>query len=204
MFDSPFSTVGELCAYLRDLATSDGQPGLIDISGIPAGEYRVDADHTQVAWTVNHMGFSLLEGLFGAAAGSITIHPEDVSRSRVEVEFNIDDLAVTTAAFARHLKSADLFEIDLFPTARFVSTQVACSTPGRAMITGDLTLRGVTKPVQLQSVFVGAGLNPMSGKLNFGFTAIARLRRSDFGLSFIVPLVSDIVQLRINAAFTAE
>ena len=204
MFDSRLSTAGELCAYQSTVATSEGQPGTVDPSRIPAGSYRVDSDHTHVVWTVNHMGFSLLEGMFGAVGGSMTIHPEGVAGSHVEVEFNIDDPTVTSNAFARHLKSTDLFDTGRFPLARFVSTEVIRTSADRATVSGELTLRGITKPVELQSLFVGAGRNPMNDELNFGFTAIATLRRSDFGLDFIVPAVSDIVKLRINAAFKAE
>jgi polyisoprenoid-binding protein YceI len=73
----------------------------------------------------------------------------------------------------------------------------------RATITGDLTIKGITKPVTLQAEFVGAGANPMNKKLNFGFRGTGQIKRSDFGLGMAAPVVSDQVDLTINAAFQA-
>lgn len=73
-----------------------------------------------------------------------------------------------------------------------------------ARITGNLTLHGVTRPVVLDTKFVGAGDNPMTKKLNFGFAATTTIKRSDFGMDKYVPFVSDEVALEINAAFTAQ
>ena len=110
---------------------------------------------------------------------------------------------VTSAPFAGHLKSKDFFDAATYPTAKFVSTKVV-ATGDKATITGDLTLKGVTKPVVLQATFVGAGANPMNKKLNFGFRATGKINRSDFGLGMAVPVVSDKVDLTINAAFAAN
>ncbi len=203
MSDSYSSNAFEPAGYPLFLSSEEGQPGGLTKRPILPGSYQVDPDHTLVAWTVNHMGFSLLEGMFGAAEGSITIDPDRVAKSEVRVAFNVRDLCVTTGAFAQHLKSADLFDADRFPTILFTSTEVRSIDAIRAEIIGNLTIRDINKPVTLDAHFIGAGENPMSGKLNFGFAATATIDRSDFGLGFIVPAVSNKVKLRINAAFTA-
>jgi len=179
-----------------------GQPGRPDPRLVPAGTYKVDPNHTQVTWRVDHMGFSMLDGQFGASGGSITIDPARPQATRVEVTFDTAALSVTSPRFAEHLKSADFFDVAKHPTARFVSRTVSIQGT-RATITGDLTLKGVTKPVTLDARFVGAGNNPMGGKLNFGFRATGRINRSDFGLGMAAPIVSDRVDLEINAAFAA-
>ena len=185
------------------LAQTAGLPGAPAKARIAAGTYKEDANHTQVTWQVNQMGFSMLEGQFGASDGSITIDPAKPNATKVEVNFAIDQLSVTSAPFAGHLKSKDFFDVATYPTAKFVSTKVV-ATGDKATITGDLTLKGVTKPVVLQATFVGAGANPMNKKLNFGFRATTSIKRSDFGLATAVPVVSDKVDLTINAAFSAQ
>ena len=185
------------------LAQTAAVPGAPVKARVAAGTYAVDPNHTQVTWQVNHMGFSMLEGQFGASGGSITIDPAKPNATKVEVNFAIDQLSVTSAPFTGHLKSKDFFDVATHPTAKFVSTKVV-ATGDKATITGDLTIKGITKPVVLQATFVGAGTNPMNKKVNFGFRATSSIKRSDFGLGTAVPVVSDRVDLTINAAFAAQ
>ena len=185
------------------LAQTAAVPGAPVKARVAAGTYAVDPNHTQVTWQVNHMGFSMLEGQFGASGGSIMIDPAKPNATKVEVNFAIDQLSVTSAPFTGHLKSKDFFDVATHPTAKFVSTKVF-ATGDKATITGDLTIKGVTKPVVLQATFVGAGTNPMNKKVNFGFRATSSIKRSDFGLGAAVPVVSDRVDLTINAAFAAQ
>ncbi|MEP9400929.1 YceI family protein [Sphingomonas sp. VNH70] len=178
-------------------------PGAPDKSRVAAGNYTVDTAHTQVAWRVNHMGFSMLDGLFGASGGSAVIDPKNPAASKVSIDFNIaDSLTVTSPQFAGHLKSKDFFDVATYPTAKFVSTRI---TPmgDHWMMTGNLTIKDQTKPVQLTVRFMGAGQNPMNKKANVGFTATGSIQRSQFGLGYAVPAVSDKVDLTINAAFVA-
>ncbi|MBJ6120770.1 YceI family protein [Sphingomonas mollis] len=185
------------------LLAQTGTPGTPNKALVTAGTYPVDANHTQVTWQVNHMGFSMLQGQFGASGGSITIDPAKPNDTKVDVTFAVDQLSTTSPRFTEHLKSKDFFDAAANPTARFVSTGVR-ATGDRAVITGNLTIKGVTKPVTLQANFVGAGANPMSKKLNFGFRATGSISRNDFGLGMAVPVVSDKVDLTINAAFAAQ
>ena len=189
---------------VAQIATSPAQPGAATPSRVTAGTYQVDPAHTQVAWEVNHMGFSMLEGMFGASAGSLTIDPAKPAATRVDVTFQVDQLSVTSPAFANHLKSNQIFDAAQFPTARFVSTSVTPRGGDKATVMGNLTIKGVTKPVTLDATFVGAGTSPMGPKkLNVGFRATATVKRSDFGVGLAAPLVSDEVKLRINAAFVS-
>ena len=184
------------------LAQAPGLPGRADPSLVRAGTYKVDPNHTQVTWRVNHMGFSMLQGQFGASGGTLTLDPARPAAAKLDVTFDAAALSTTSAGFTRHLRSADFFEVEKYPTARFVSRSVQVQG-NRATIAGDLTIKGQTKPVTLQAEFVGAGANPRGGKLNFGFRATGTVNRSDFGLGMAVPVVSDRVDLEINAAFEA-
>lgn len=167
---------------------------------VQAGRYTVDANHTQVVWSVDHFGFSRLYGMVGAMSGTLDIDPANTRNAKVAIDIPLSGLTVTSPGFAKHLATADLFDTAKFPTARFVSRSVTVRGT-QATIAGDLTLRGVTKPLTLDARLHGAGANPMNKKQTVGFSATATLKRSDFNLGYAVPAVSDDVKLEITAAF---
>ncbi|WP_271167637.1 YceI family protein [Hansschlegelia plantiphila] len=175
-------------------------PGAADPSRVSGGVYKVDPNHTQVVWSVDHMGFSTLTGMFGQMSGSLTLDPKDPSAAKLEIEAPMAGLTVTAEKFHAHLLSKELLDAGKFPSASFKSTSVAVSGQ-TAKITGDLTLHGVTKPVTLDAVFQGAGVNPMSKAETVGFSATGSVKRSDFGLGAFAPVVSDELRLTIAGAF---
>jgi polyisoprenoid-binding protein YceI len=157
-------------------------PGKIDVSRVTAGTYQSDPSHSLVGFRVNHFGFNDYFGVFGDVTGTLMIDPANPNAAKVDV------------------KDASFFDAEKFPTVRFVSTKVTVDGTS-AMIEGDLTLRGVTKPVTLEADFTGAGINPFVKKETIGFEATTLIKRSDFGMNQAVPLVSDEVRLGITAAF---
>jgi polyisoprenoid-binding protein YceI len=169
-------------------------------ASIQAGTYNVDPNHTQVIWSVDHFGFSRLYGMVGSMSGTLDIDPRRTNAAKIAIDIPLSGLTVTSPGFAKHLATADLFDTAKFPTARFVSRTVSVRGT-QATIAGDLTLRGITKPLTLSASLHGAGENPMSKKSTIGFSATAKLKRSDFGLTFAAPVVSDEVDLQITAAF---
>lgn len=178
-------------------------PGKPNPALVQPGAYTVDPAHTLVTFRVNHLGFSEYHGQFGNPTGSLTIDPKNPGQAKVDISFPIDSVSTTSDALDKHLKGADFFDAAKHPAGRFTSTAVRVSGQ-TAAITGNLTLKGVTRPVTLQAKFVGAGNSPMGGKLNIGFAATTTIKRSDFGISYGVPMVSDTVDLTIDAAFVKE
>jgi polyisoprenoid-binding protein YceI len=183
-------------------AQPKAQPGGVAkaVASVQAGTYTVDPNHTQVIWSVDHFGFSRLYGMVGGMSGTLDIDPARASAAKVAIDIPLSGLTVTSPGFAKHLATADLFDTAKFPTARFVSRSVTVRGT-QATIAGDLTLRGVTKPLTLDARLHGAGANPMNKKQTIGFSAAAKLKRSDFNLGYAVPAVSDEVNLEITAAF---
>ncbi len=185
-------------------------PGTKDKAAITGGSYTVDANHTLVKWEVNHFGFSPLWGLFGQVTGTMQLDPKNPAASKVDVTIPVSKMVTGVPGFTAHLlrDGKDGGKPDFFGSApadaRFVSTKVTVDASGEAaQVAGNLTLNGVTKPVTLDVDFYGAGKAPaqMGGKENVGFEAEATIKRSDFGLGYAVPLVSDEVELTIAAAF---
>jgi polyisoprenoid-binding protein YceI len=177
-------------------------PGAPDPSRAVAGTYSVDPGHTQLLFTVGHLGFSEYTGMFVEPTGTLTLDPANPANDKVDVSFPIAKVRTTVAALDEHLQQPEFFDAAKYPTGRFVSTKVTVTGQGAATIDGNLTLKGVTRPVSLDVRFVGAGKAPMGPpKANIGFAATTTVKRSDFGIDYGVPLVSDDVLLTINAAF---
>ena len=196
----PFVFAAPLVAQMPTTA-----PGMPDPARVVAGTYKADPAHTQVNWQVNHMGFSFFDGSFADPTGTITLDPKAPGKATVAIEIPIGGLTTTNAKLTTHMLSKDFFDVAQFPTARFVSTSVALDPKdGDIDIAGNLTLHGVTKSVTLEAKFVGAGTNFMTKKPALGFRAKAKIKRSDFGIGYGIPLVSDEVKLTINAAFDAQ
>jgi len=175
-------------------------PGKADASLVKAGTYAVDPHHTQILFTVNHLGFNSYYGIFGGSTGSLTIDPAKPSASSVSIEIPLSGLVTTSGDLNAHLAKAEFFDVAKFPTASFKSTSVTVDGT-KAKIAGNLTLKGVTKPVVLDAWFTGAGRVPMSNAEAVAFEATTTVKRSDFGISYGVPLVSDEVPLKITIAF---
>lgn len=184
-------------------------PGSKNPAAVTGGAYTADAHHSFVVWTVDHLGFTPLSGMFGEISGTLQLDPKNPGAAKVDVTIPVSRLAVGSERFKGHLLSPgkDGGKPDFFgpspADARFVSTGVTVSGQ-TAKIAGDLTLNGVTRPVTLDAEFYGAGKTPaqMGGKENVGFTAKGAIKRSDFGLGFGTQFgVSDEVKLKIAAGF---
>lgn len=185
-------------------------PGTMDASRVAAGNYAVDPAHTLVGWRVNHFGFSDYFGLFGDVTGTLELDPRKLADAKLDVTIPVSSILVASSDLKAHLlkpgkdgAAPDFFGPDPKP-ARFVSTLVRPTGDNRALITGLLTLNGVTKPVAIMAEFTGAGTNPMVKKQTIGFKGYGRLNRSEFGIAFGIPLVSNQVNLDITAAFERQ
>lgn len=181
------------------VAQAPALPGAPDPARVVSGSYTVDSPHSQVLFTVNHLGFTEYTGQFTNPTGTLVLDKANPAASKLEIVFPIEQVRTTVAALDTHLKSADFFDVAKFPEGRFVSTKIVAKGQ-TAMITGDLTLKGVTKPVTLQARFVGAGADMRSKKAYVGFAATTTIKRSDWGITY-APTVSDDVKLTINAGF---
>jgi polyisoprenoid-binding protein YceI len=148
----------------------------------PAGTYVLDAAHTRLGFAVRHMAVSNVRGALDAFEGSIVVG-EDPLDSKVEV--SIDAASVDTRDESRddHLRSNDFFDVENHPRWTFESTAVRPAGDDRWEVDGDLTIRGVTRPVTLRTVFEGLVRDPY-GNLRLGFTATTSIDRHDFGVAF--------------------
>lgn len=180
----------------------------VDGVEVPApGTYAIDPSHTQAGFVVRHLMVSKTRGAFTGVSGTVTV-PEDVTASTVSVE--IDPASVDTRDETRdgHLRSPDFFDVEQFPTITYASTGLARDGDGWAL-DGELTVKGVTRPVRLAVEFLGAARDPWGGS-RLGFTASGELDREEWGLNWNQALetggvlVGKKVTLEIEAELVAQ
>jgi polyisoprenoid-binding protein YceI len=179
-------------------------PGTPDTAKIAAGTYAVEPQHTQVLFSVDHMGFSIYRGLLSGASGSLTLDPARPAAAKLSVSVPTGSIQTTVPKLTGELVQPDWLDSAQFPAATFTSTKITLGPDNTALIEGDLTLHGVTKPVQMHAHFRGAGTNPYSKATTIGFDGRIGLERSDFGVTKLLALVSDHVEITIAAAFEKQ
>lgn len=160
--------------------------------------YRIDPNHTVVLATWNHFGYSNPSANFGGATGTIVYDAAAPEKSTVEVVLPMSGLDTFVPKLDEHLKGADFFDAAKYPQAAFRSTGVKVLGDGRLEITGMLDLHGVQAPVVLDAKLNKAGAGEGDRPAKIGFDATATLKRSDFGITKYVPMVSDEIGLRIT------
>jgi polyisoprenoid-binding protein YceI len=146
------------------------------------GTYAIDVSHTSVGFVARHLMVSKTRGQFPVLSGTITIG-DDPADSSVEVSINAAGVETGDEKRDGHLRSADFFDVEQHPTIAYRSTRVTPTSSGHYDVEGDLTVRGVTKPVHLQVTFEGAVTDPW-GNVRGGFAASAEIDREDFGLTW--------------------
>jgi polyisoprenoid-binding protein YceI len=171
-----------------------------DPTTAPAGAYHLDKKHASVTLKLSHMGLSYYTMRFDGIDAGYTYDPANPAASKINVA--IDPKSIDTDNVAFNTEIADQFlEAGKYPTISFVSTAVHPGAGGKGEVVGNLTFHGVTRPLTLDVVFNGAG-NPMGGPVRMGFSGIATIKRSDFGVTKYVPLVGDDVTVLIETEFT--
>ncbi len=165
--------------------------------------YKMDPNHTDVTASWSHFGFSNPIAHFGKVEGTITYDAANVGRSSVIVVIPMSGLNSHVDAFDEHLRSADFFDAEKFPTIGFKSTKVEAAGNNKLRVFGDLTVHGVTKPVVLDATINKIGEQPMAKRAAAGFNATTTIKRSDFNLGKYAPNVSDEVIIRITTEAVA-
>ena len=173
-------------------------------AAVKAGTYAVEPNHTQVGFSLLHLGFSYYSGVFSNVSGTLRLDPSRPEASRLQVSIPIDSVATTSAKLDGELKGPEWFDAARYPTATFTSTAVTRTAKDAARVAGTLTLHGVSLPETLTVHFVGAGVNPLDKKYTVGFEAVGTIKRSQFGVKTYVPMVGDDVRLTIAGAFELQ
>ena len=163
-----------------------------------AEKYMLDASHSQIVFSYDHLGFSTTWGMFSGFEGEIMFDQANPAASSVSVSMPVKSMLTGWEGRFQHFMSKDFFDAADDEMVSFASTGIEVTGETTAKITGDLTLNGVTKPVVLDAVLNKTGDHPMANKPWAGFSATTSVLRSDFGLGMFAPYVSDEVAIQIS------
>ena len=165
--------------------------------------WKNDDPHSQLGFTVTHLGVSDVSGTFNDFDVSVSSSKPDFSDAVFELTASVASIDTRVEVRDNHLKSADFFDAQNFPSLSFKSTSLKNTGKNTFKLTGDLTLHGVTKPVTMDLIYRGVVENPMSKKQTAGFQLTGIIKRSEFNLGsrFPEPMISDEVRIKADGEF---
>ena len=182
------------------------KPPNLDVAAAPEGAYVLDPTHASVNWSLSHSGLSFYTARFDDISGALDFNPDAPASSRLDVRINPKSVSTGDAEWDKTLGTdGKYFDGNTHPEIRFVSTSFVKTTENTGTVTGDLTLRGVTKPVSLDVTYNGAGKSFGNPGATLGFSAIGKIKRSDWGMDYLTNFgIGDEVTLRIEAEFNEK
>ncbi|GAB5519049.1 MAG: YceI family protein [Rhodothermales bacterium] len=150
---------------------------------VQPGTYAMDLAHSQVEFKVRHLGISTVKGRFTQAESTVTFGSDELSSMQVSATIDASSIFTGNDKRDEHLRSADFFEVETYPTITFESTGVQGADDASFQLMGNLTMHGVTKPVTMDVEFLGTATDPW-GNTKVGFEATTQINRKDFGLTW--------------------
>ena len=160
--------------------------------------YQIDPQHSATVFSWSHFGFSTPSANFSDIQGTINVDNAKPANSSVNVNIPVSSINTNVKALDEHIQTADFFDAAKYPNITFKSTKVQALGKNKYKITGDLTVKGVTKPVVLDAVLNKQAVHPMTKLQTVGFNATTSFNRSAFGIGGYVPKVGDKVTVNIT------
>jgi polyisoprenoid-binding protein YceI len=166
--------------------------------------WQVDKAHTQVSFSIRHLGVSFIKGTMSVADAELTLDEANPANSSLKGRMDMSTFTTHDANRDGHLKSADFFDVENHPYIEFATTKVAEKGNGKFEVSGQMTIKGLTGPVTLEGEYAGPVNDPISGKRKVGFTMRGEIDKNAFGVTWNVPMeggfmLADKVTLDINA-----
>jgi polyisoprenoid-binding protein YceI len=151
------------------------------------GEYTLDASHSRIGFVARHAMVTKVRGSFNDVTGTGHFDLEDPAKTSFEVVIQAKSIDTRNADRDNHLRSNDFFDMEKYPEIRFTSTKAELTDVGHRRVTGDLTIKGVTKPVSIDFEFTGSAVDPF-GNNRIGFEGSTTVSRKDWGIEWNAPL----------------
>ncbi len=149
-----------------------------------AQSWQIDTAHSRAQFTVRHLGISDIRGDFGAVTGTVDYDGKDLTRAKVNATIDVNSVTTRVAKRDEHLKTADFLDAARHPTMTFVSTSITAAGNGKYRMTGNLTLRGVTKAVTFDLTPPAGPITDHQGTVKIGAAASGMINRKDFGVNY--------------------
>jgi len=170
----------------------DVAPKGADLSALPAGTYKSEQGHAYIAFQYDHQGFSKPIIRWGTTDATVSFDADNPENSKLTVRLPVNDIDTGVPVFDDHLRSPGFFDVENHPEITFTSTNISQITDGYGTLTGDLTIKGVTKPFTLTGTVNKVGKHFRSGVDMFGISATGNLKRADYGIDRYLPVGADV------------
>lgn len=166
-------------------------------------QWKADPAHTEVGFKITHLGISTISGTFNEFEATITSSKPDFSDAQITMSANINSIDTRVEARDNHLKSADFFDAQKHPKLTFKGTSIKSLGMNKYKVLGNMTIHGVTKPVELEMIYQGTTTNPQSKKPTAGFSFKGQINRADFNIGggFGPPMIGEEVKIYAHAEF---
>lgn len=171
------------------------------LAGVAQTTYTVDKNHTKIGFIAKHFGISEVDGKFNNADASLKSSKEDFSDAVIEMTADVKSIDTDVEMRDNDLRSENWLDAEKYPKITFKSTSFKKVSDKNYKLAGNITIKGVTKPIVFDVVYNGKHMNPMSKKNSVGFTITGKLNKNDFGVGKDSPAVGDEIQLRANTEF---
>ena len=175
-----------------------------ELAELREGQYTLDPTHAYLLFKADHLGLSKVVGRFDEIDASLDFDPEDVASLRLDGVVATASIDTGDASLDDRLAGGDWLDAEAHPEARFTTTSVTPGEGDRFTVTGDFTLRGVTREITLDARFGGGADNLLTGRYTLGFEATGEISRSEYGIDSFGALVGDAIELEIHAEFQRE
>ena len=160
--------------------------------------WNIDPPHAAAQFSVRHMGISTVRGAFTKLSGVVNYDPADPGKTSIEATIDASSIDTRVEMRDKDLRSPNFFDVAKYPTITFKSTKTEAAGPGRSMVTGDLTIHGVTRQVVLEVEGPASPIKDPRGNLHMGASASTKINRKDFGVNGAPAMVGDEVSILLD------
>lgn len=193
--------IGMLLASCGMLIKPDVKTGIVQLE---KGSYKLDQSHVAVLFKINHMGLSTFVGRFNKVDASLEFDPKDIAAAKLSAVIDVASLDANNPDLEESLRGSSWLDTDKYPQAYFRTTGVRLLDQNSAVFAGELTLHGVTAPINLTVTFNGGASNMLTGFYTLGFSATTTFNRSTFDIDYLIPAIGDQVAIEVFAEFQQQ
>lgn len=165
------------------------------------GSYQLDQTHVAVLFKINHMGLSTFVGRFNKVDATLEFDPNNIAAAKLSAVIDVASIDVNNHDLEETLRGSSWFDTEKYPQAFFKTISVNLLDQNSAVFGGELTLHGVTAPMNLTVTFNGGANNMLTGFYTLGFSATSTFNRSTFGVDYLIPAIGDAVAIEVFAEF---
>ncbi|MDO8346094.1 MAG: YceI family protein [Cellvibrio sp.] len=193
--------IGLLLGSCGTLIKPNVKTGIVQLE---KGSYKLDQTHVAVLFKINHMGLSTFVGRFNKVDATLEFDPNNIAAAKLSAIIDVASLDANNRDLEETLRGSSWIDTEKYPQAFFKTTSVSVLDQNSAIFSGELTLHGVTAPINLTVTFNGGANNMLTGFYTLGFSASSTFNRSTFGIDYLIPAIGDAVAIEVFAEFQQQ